>query len=420
MTLTTTRGVALYIGALLGPGLLVLPGLASAIAGPASILAWAALLLLSGLFAVVFAALGIALPSGDGVAAYTRAGLGGRAGRVVSWAFLAGVVSGTPVVCFLGAGYLVHLLGGGREAAAVAGGILLLAVLAVTCGGVRASAAVQLGLVGLLLLVVAVAIGAGLTRWDPRHWSPFAPHGWSAIGTAATPLMLSFVGWEAIAPLTARFAAPRKQLPTVIGIAFAVTAVLYLALAGVTVAALGPTTTGDVPLAGLLALTFGTAGPVVAAGAALLLTLGTTNAYLTGAGALARSLAPDRTRPDRTPVPPWLLAVLPAAGLAEMCLLGSGAVSTATAIGVPTTLFLVVYLGCTVAGVRILPGPARHASAVAAAAVLVVLCFSGGALIPAAVVVLVTAAWPTGVRRLGTAPGGNESALINDDTGELR
>jgi amino acid efflux transporter len=37
--LTTARGAALYIGAILGPGLLLLPGLAAAEAGPASILA---------------------------------------------------------------------------------------------------------------------------------------------------------------------------------------------------------------------------------------------------------------------------------------------------------------------------------------------------------------------------------------------
>ena len=51
--LTTSRGAALYIGAILGPGLLLLPGLAAAEAGPASILAWIALLGLSGLFAAV-------------------------------------------------------------------------------------------------------------------------------------------------------------------------------------------------------------------------------------------------------------------------------------------------------------------------------------------------------------------------------
>ena len=88
--LTTSRGAALYIGALLGPGLLLLPGLAAAEAGPASILAWLALLGLSGLFAAVFAALGRHVPSAGGVMGYVTAGLGPRAGRATGWMFLAG------------------------------------------------------------------------------------------------------------------------------------------------------------------------------------------------------------------------------------------------------------------------------------------------------------------------------------------
>src|ERR1700759_3764022 len=79
--LTTSRGAALYIGAILGPGLLLLPGLAAAEAGPASILAWLALLGLSGLFAAVFTALGRRVPSAGGVVGYVTASLGGPAGR---------------------------------------------------------------------------------------------------------------------------------------------------------------------------------------------------------------------------------------------------------------------------------------------------------------------------------------------------
>ena len=55
--LTVPRGAALYVGALIGPGLLLVPALAARSAGPASILAWAALLVLSVPLAVTFAAL---------------------------------------------------------------------------------------------------------------------------------------------------------------------------------------------------------------------------------------------------------------------------------------------------------------------------------------------------------------------------
>ena len=386
MSLTATRGVALYVGALLGPGLLVLPGLAAALAGPASILAWAGLLVLSGLVAVVFAALGVTLPAAGGVAGYTRLGLGQRAGAAVGWCFLAGIVTGAPVVCHMGAAYLAGLLGGGRGWAAGAGAVLLLLVLVVTARGVRASAAVQLVLVAVLVAVVLLAVVGALPAADVRHFSPFAPYGWTAVGAAATVLMLSFVGWEAIAPLTGHFADPRRTLPRVIGVAFAVTAVIYLALAAVTVAALGEGSGTEVPMAALLSLSLGGAGPVVAAVSAVVLTVGTANAYLTGGAALARTLTPRR---NAGVFPRWLLVAMVGTGLVVLGLIGTGLLPVAEAVAVPSSFFLAVYLGCTASAWRILRGPARAAAAVAGGAVVAVLAFAGPALIPVVAVAAV-------------------------------
>ncbi|EGC97825.1 putative amino acid permease, partial [Burkholderia sp. TJI49] len=57
-SLTIFQGAALYIGAVLGTGVIALPALAAEVAGPASLLAWAALVVLSGPLAATFAALG--------------------------------------------------------------------------------------------------------------------------------------------------------------------------------------------------------------------------------------------------------------------------------------------------------------------------------------------------------------------------
>ena len=395
-SLTTSGGVVLYIGALLGPGLLLLPGLAAAKAGPASILAWIGLLALSGLLAVVFAALGVALPSAAGVNAFAEAGLGSWAGRAVGWCFLAGIVTGAPIVSLIGGTYLAELLGGGRWVAAGAAGVLLIMVVAVTFGGMRASSGVQLALVTLMIVIVAVAVAGSAVHADAANWTPFAPHGWPAVGSAAAVLMLSFVGWEAVAPLTARFANPRRQLPQVITFAFAITSALYLALAVVTIAALGPNADTAVPLAALLVLALGPVGTTLAALAAVLLTLATTNAYLTGAAALARSLTSRQpetgspTRPRRDPPPTWLLVTILTCGAMMNAL--TGVLDAASLVTVPTTFFLTVYLGCTLAACRLLSGAARVAAACATTAVTIVLGFTGWALIPAAGVTLVAIA----------------------------
>ena len=217
--LTTARGAALYIGAILGPGLLLLPGLAAAEAGPASILAWLALLALSGLFAAVFSALGRHIPSAGGVMGYVTAGLGPRAGRATGWLFLAGVVAGVPIVCLIGASYVTDLAGGGQLARAAVAAGLLLTVIGLAARGLRASTTAQLVLVGLLTGVVVVAVAGSAAAERAGNWAPFAPHGWLSVGSAATTLMFSFVGWEAVAPLTTRFAEPSRQLPRAVAIA---------------------------------------------------------------------------------------------------------------------------------------------------------------------------------------------------------
>ena len=154
---------------------------------------------------------------------------------------------------------------------------------------------------------------------------------------------------------------------------------------------LGRAAGGSVPLADLLAIAIGPAGRAVAAGAAVLLTLGTINAYLSGAAVMARSLTARAGRDGRQrgagpqsagggrPSPVLLIAIA-ATGLLVIAAASAHLVSTAAAGDVPTALFLTVYVGCTASASRVLRGPARVAAAGALAAVAVTMvAFSGWA-----------------------------------------
>src|SRR3954469_23755207 len=83
--LDVPQGAALTIGAVLGTGVISLPALASDAAGPASLLAWVGLLLLSIPLASTFAALGSRYPDGGGVSTYARQAFGAPAATVVGW-----------------------------------------------------------------------------------------------------------------------------------------------------------------------------------------------------------------------------------------------------------------------------------------------------------------------------------------------
>jgi amino acid efflux transporter len=120
--------------------------------------------------------------------------------------------------------------------------------------------------------------------------------------------------------------------------------------------------------------------------AAIVLTLGATNAYISGAAAMAGQLVRAEGGSRRSAPGLWLLAAIAAAGLLLIIGYGLRLVGTAALVAVPTALFLTVYLGAMAAAARVLRGPARLAALPGALAVAVMLGFCGWALaVPAAV-----------------------------------
>ena len=180
---------------------------------------------------------------------------------MTGWWFLAGVLLGAPAVALVGGFYVADLLGAGREAAvAVAAGIVAI-VLATNAVGLRTTARLQLGLAGLLAALLLVAIVTALPESRGANWAPFAPHGWTSVGTAASLLMFSFIGWEAGSHLAGELEDPPRQLPRAIFGALAIVVVLYLGLAVATIGVLGTSAPSAAPLADLMAAGLGAPGP---------------------------------------------------------------------------------------------------------------------------------------------------------------
>ena len=136
----------------------------------------------------------------------------------------------------------------------------------------------------------------------------------------------------------------------------------------------------------------------MAAAAALVLTAGSVNAYLSGATEMLRELTavPSPMSPNEPGRTPRLSshAFLGFIALAGLVVIGMSALrlaDTALLVSVPTTMFLCVYLSCMVSAVRILSAGTRTAAAVAVLAVLAVLAFCGWALLAGVAVAVVAA-----------------------------
>src|SRR5207244_11396494 len=100
--------VALYMSSVLGSGVLVLPGLAAQIAGPASLLAWVLLSLASYPLAYTFASLSARKPESGGVYSFARESFGLTVADAVGWLFIVWYVTGAPVVTVIVACYLSY------------------------------------------------------------------------------------------------------------------------------------------------------------------------------------------------------------------------------------------------------------------------------------------------------------------------
>ena len=281
---------------------------------------------------------------------------------------------GAPAVALIGGFYVAELLDVGREGAIAAAAAMIAGVIAANAFGLqddRAAAARA----GRRARGAAARGGADRAAARPatENWTPFAPHGWAAVGSAASVLMLSFIGWEAVSHLAGELPNPARQLPRAI------------------FSALGDRG-GAVPRAGggvgRRARQHAVAGPARrpdgrrprrdrpdghrgARGAAD----DGDDEHVRRGGGEARGGAGRRA--ELLARPRNALALFAVVAAALLTPLAIDVLSLDDLIHATNAVFIAVYVTATAAGVRLLDGSARVAAAIAFVAVVIVFAFSG-------------------------------------------
>ncbi|MBB2968396.1 APC family permease [Leifsonia aquatica] len=291
-------GTALYVAAVLGTGILVLPALAASAAGPGSILAVAALALVSVPLAATFAALARRHPDAGGVATFARRAFGPTAARIVSYWFFFGTPIGAPIAALMTARYVVAVIGGDAVSTTVIAVALMVVPVAVTAFGVRFAASVQLVLSGALVAVLVFVLAVAVPHGDTAHLQPLLPHGWAGVGLAMSLYIWAFAGWEAVAGIGGEFRDPRRDIPRATALALVIVSVAYLAIQTVTVLVLGDAASAsEVPLLDLVTVSTGGGGGIVVAVIAAIVVTGVFNAYLAAFSKLGAAMGRDGDLP---------------------------------------------------------------------------------------------------------------------------
>ncbi|WP_379127049.1 APC family permease [Paenibacillus sp. sgz500958] len=358
------QAIALYIGAVLGSGVLIVPGLAAEMAGPASLLAWGFMTLLILPLALSMGLLSAKYPNAGGVSHFVTLAFGPRAGALVGWFFLMSVPIGGPVAALTGAGYMTAAMGWGDQARiALAAGMLAIGLIT-NWIGMQLAGKVQIAVVIAIVAVLVFSFAAALPRMEAVHFTPFVPHGWMSIGQAAAILFWCFIGWEAVSHLSEEFKDPQRAAVKGVTIAAIVVGILYFLSALATVGTQSYLRGGsESSLVWIISQPLGAWGGFIAGLTGLFICTATIIAYTGAASRVAFALSRQGYAPEwmgrlskRYHTPVGAIGFLMFCFAAVLILYGSGILSITTLIQFPNATFILTYIGGCAAGIRLLKG----------------------------------------------------------------
>ncbi|MGW6533672.1 APC family permease [Streptomyces venezuelae] len=401
--LGTSGLVAHYVTSVMGAGVLLIPALAWAEAGPLSLVAWGVLILYSYPFALVFAKLSVRHPTSKGVAQFVEAAFGARAGRIAAVFLLLTLLAGNPVLGLAAGRYLLAAVdpAASNRASLLAGAAVIVFCVALNLWGIRVSTRAQMVVLGSVVLLLAVVIVLALPEGDYGRLTPFAPHGWSSLGSTVLICFFGFIGWENAAPVAEEVRDPERTFPQ--GILYAVSCVglLYFAMAFTVSVALPEATAGQSDLTAFVRLLQVATGSglestgYLVAGVLLLLT---TNAWCLGTSRVVFALARDGILPVRLSrlsrhgrVPARaVLALLPGYAVSVLLLLATDSSET-TLIKASSATYLLIFLMAFLAAARLLPpGGTSRLNLLLIATTVVILPFFGVSVVIALAMLLLS------------------------------
>ena len=324
--LGTPAAVVIGLASMIGAGVFSAFAPAASAAGPWLLAGLAIAAIVAYANATSSARLAARYPVSGGTYVYGRERLGAWWGFAAGWSFVVGKTASCAAMAITFAAYAVPEPW--QKPVAVAA---VLVVTAVDLLGVTKTAGLAAVIVSVVLvaLVVIVAGGwLGVAAHGPVEWGAATAGPYGVLQSAGI-LFFAFAGYARIATLGEEVRSPARTIPRAIGIALAITLVVYAIVAVTTLAAIGPErlARATAPLALVLESgPWGALGPVVTVGAAaaslgallsLLAGVSRTTLAMAREGDLPRPLAAVSTRFSV----PWLAQLVLAAAVVILVLL---------------------------------------------------------------------------------------------------
>jgi APA family basic amino acid/polyamine antiporter len=247
---------AMGIGAIIGTGIFVLTGVASATrAGPSLTLSFVAAGIVSALAALCYAEVSSKIPISGSAYTYTYATLGEFLAWIVGWALVLEYALGAATVSVGWSGYfnfILHTLfnlnipqawqhshwDATPGIANLPAAAIIFLITALLVRGTKESGSVNAIIVAIKLAVVLFFIAIGLGHINPAnyHLPPgplageggFFPFGWAGMFGGAAFIFFAYIGFDAVSTTAEEARNPARDLPIGIIASLVVCTILYI------------------------------------------------------------------------------------------------------------------------------------------------------------------------------------------------
>ena len=245
--LTRNNLISMGIGAIIGTGIFILPGIvAYGTAGPGITISFVLAAIVCILTAMCFAELSSTFPVAGSTYSYGSIIFGQFPGWLIGWALCLEYILGVSAVSSGFSAYFVSLFnsfgiilpkglvgpfdpsrGSFINLPAI---IVLLLIYALLRRGIQASTKMNTVMVFVKIAVVLTFIGVGIFYIKPANYHPYFPMGGFGVVKGAARVFFAYLGFDVIPSSAPEVKNPQKNIPISIMVSLAICAFLYVLL----------------------------------------------------------------------------------------------------------------------------------------------------------------------------------------------
>ncbi len=284
---------------MIGGGIFILPSIAAAEAGPASMVSFAIGGGISLLAALSHAEIATDMQGSEGGGfEYVHRALGPLLGSVVGWGMWAGLVFATAFYAVGFARYLTFFAG--DLPIPVLATALAVALTALNYYGAAEAGWLQDAIVATLLVLVVAFVATGVPNVSRETLAPLNPNGWGAVVATTGTVYVTFIGFGVVATAAAEIERPERVLPLSMLASVVVPTVLYVLVMFVSTGVLPVSELegSRVPVADVARVYLGGVGAAAMVVGAALATVSSANASILSAGRVSFAMGTERVLAD--------------------------------------------------------------------------------------------------------------------------